>query len=155
VACLGDVTDAARVRQIFAEYDPQVAVHAAAHKHVPMMVEHPGEAVKNNVGGTQVVADVAAEHRVERFVLVSTDKAVNPMSVMWATKRITERYIQHVAATTGLNFVAVRFGNVLGSTGSVIPIFKQQVEAGAPVTVTHPDMVRCLMTIPEASGLVL
>jgi FlaA1/EpsC-like NDP-sugar epimerase len=155
VAAIGDVTDQDRVERIFKQHNPQVVVHAAAHKHVPMMEDHPGEAVKNNVGGTKVVADVAAARRVERFVLVSTDKAVNPTSVMGATKRITERYVQHVAATTGLNFVAVRFGNVLGSTGSVVPIFQQQVEAGGPVTVTHPEMVRYFMTIPEASGLVL
>jgi FlaA1/EpsC-like NDP-sugar epimerase len=155
VAAIGDVTDRARVERIFTEHDPQVVVHAAAHKHVPMMEEHPGEAVKNNVGGTKIVADVAAAHRVERFVLVSTDKAVNPTSVMGATKRIAERYVQHVAARTGLNFVAVRFGNVLGSAGSVVPIFHQQVKAGGPVMVTHPEMVRYFMTIPEASGLVL
>ena len=154
-ACIADVTDRARMRALFEQHHPEVVAHAAAHKHVPMMEEHPGEAVKNNVGGTRIVVDLAAEYRVHRFVLVSTDKAVNPTSVMGATKRITERYVQHVAATTGLNFVAVRFGNVLGSAGSVVPVFEQQVREGGPVTVTHPDMVRYFMTIPEASGLVL
>ena len=152
---IGDVCDRARMRLLFQQHRPDVVIHAAAHKHVPLMEEAPGEAVKNNVGGTRVVADVAAEAGVGHFVLVSTDKAVNPTSVMGATKRLTERYVQHLANRTGLRFVSVRFGNVLGSAGSVVPIFQQQVRDGGPVTVTHPDMVRYFMTIPEAAGLVL
>lgn len=154
-ACIADVTDRARVEQVFDRHEPAVVIHAAAHKHVPMMEHHPGEAVKNNVGGTRILADVAAQHEVGHFVLVSTDKAVNPTSVMGATKRLTERYVQHVAQRTGLHFVSVRFGNVLGSAGSVVPIFQRQVREGGPLTVTHPDMVRYFMTIPEAAGLVL
>jgi FlaA1/EpsC-like NDP-sugar epimerase len=154
-ASVGDVTDVARMTQVFERHRPSVVIHAAAHKHVPLMEQHPGEAVKNNVGGTKVVADLAAKYDVEHFVLVSTDKAVNPSSVMGATKRLTERYVQHLAARTGQNFVSVRFGNVLGSAGSVVPIFEEQVRNGGPVTVTHPDMVRYFMTIPEAAGLVL
>ena len=119
--CIADVCDEARMRRLFVEHAPQVVFHAAAHKHVPMMEQAPGEAVKNNVGGTQVVADLAAEAGVGHFVLVSTDKAVNPTSVMGATKRLAERYVQHVATKSDLNFVAVRFGNVLGSAGSVVP----------------------------------
>ncbi len=155
VAVIADVCDRARMAQVFMELHPDVVVHAAAHKHVPLMESNPGEAVKNNVGGTRVVADLAAEHVVDRFVLVSTDKAVNPTSIMGATKRLAERYVQHLADSSGLAGVAVRFGNVLGSTGSVVPIFKEQVARGGPVTVTHPQMQRYFMTIPEASQLVL
>jgi FlaA1/EpsC-like NDP-sugar epimerase len=155
VPAIADVCDEHRMRQLFADHRPDVVLHAAAHKHVPIMEDNPGEAIKNNVGGTKIVADLAAEHGTQRFVLVSTDKAVNPTSVMGVTKRLAERYVQHVAASTGRDFVAVRFGNVLASTGSVVPIFRQQVEQGGPVTVTHPDMTRYFMTIPEASQLVL
>lgn len=154
-ALIADVGDRVRMASVFADFHPDVVVHAAAHKHVPMMEDNPGEAIKNNVGGTKVVVDLAATSGVERFVLVSTDKAVNPTSVMGATKRVAELYVQHVAAESGLAAVSVRFGNVLGSTGSVVPIFTDQVAAGGPVTVTHPDMKRYFMTIPEASQLVL
>lgn len=152
---IADVCDKRRMRQVYEVLRPDVVVHAAAHKHVPMMEMNPGEAVKNNVDGTRTVLDLAIEHGVDRFVMVSTDKAVNPSSIMGATKRLAERYVQHVARTTGFHAISVRFGNVLGSTGSVVPIFQQQVADGGPVTVTHPDMQRYFMTIPEASQLIL
>jgi len=155
VPAIVDVCDAPRVAALVGELQPAVVFHAAAHKHVPMMETNPGEAVKNNVFGTKVVADACARLGVERFVLVSTDKAVNPSSVMGATKRVAERYVHHLANTTGRVFVSVRFGNVLGSTGSVVPVFEEQIAAGGPVTVTHPDMTRYFMTIPEASQLVI
>jgi FlaA1/EpsC-like NDP-sugar epimerase len=155
VPAIGDVCDARRVEALIAHERPTLVFHAAAHKHVPMMEANPGEAVKNNVFGTKVVADACAQLGVDRFVLVSTDKAVNPSSVMGATKRVAERYVHHLAQTTGRVFVSVRFGNVLGSAGSVVPVFEQQIADGGPVTVTHPDMTRYFMTIPEASQLVI
>ena len=152
---IADVTDADRMSHVFSSTRPAIVFHAAAHKHVPMMEWNPGEAVKNNVGGTKLMAHLSDAHEVERFVLVSTDKAVNPTSVMGATKRIAEIYLQAFSQRSQTRFVTVRFGNVLGSAGSVIPIFRQQIAAGGPVLVTHPEMRRYFMTIPEASQLVL
>lgn len=154
---VGDVTDADRMREVFARFKPDFVLHAAAHKHVPMMESQPAEALKNNVLGTAVVARLAAEHGAARFVLISSDKAVNPTNVMGATKRLAERVVRKMQAEAGgrTAFLAVRFGNVLGSSGSVIPIFRRQIAAGGPVTVTHPDVKRYFMTIPEAVGLVL
>ncbi|MDF1563923.1 MAG: nucleoside-diphosphate sugar epimerase/dehydratase [Deltaproteobacteria bacterium] len=155
VPIIADVIDAARMKRVFEEHSPGLVFHAAAHKHVPMMEWNPGEAVKNNLGGTRCVADLADAYGVGTFVLVSTDKAVNPTSVMGATKRAAELYVQCLARRSSTHFVAVRFGNVLGSAGSVIPIFKEQIAAGGPVTVTHPEMMRYFMTIPEACQLIL
>jgi FlaA1/EpsC-like NDP-sugar epimerase len=154
---VGDVTDVARMTAVFTAYRPSLVLHAAAHKHVPMMEAQPGEALKNNVEGTWVVAHLAAEHGAEKFVLISSDKAVNPTNVMGASKRLAELMLRSLQARPGVrtSFMAVRFGNVLGSSGSVIPIFRRQISAGGPVTVTHPDVRRYFMTIPEAVGLVL
>lgn len=155
VPLICDITDRARVETVFAEYKPQVVIHAAAHKHVPLMELNPSEAIKNNVLGTQIVADAADRHRAMRFVMISTDKAVNPTSIMGSSKRVAEMYVQDLAQTSSTQFITVRFGNVLGSEGSVVPIFQRQIAEGGPVTVTHPDMKRYFMTIPEASQLVL
>ena len=155
VPALADVADRDRMDALLIEHRPSVVLHAAAHKHVPMMEDNPGEAVKNNVLGTRTMVDLARDRGVVHFVNISTDKAVNPTSVMGATKRLAERYVQHVADQTGRPYVSVRFGNVLGSAGSVLPIFEEQIAAGGPVTVTHPEMRRYFMTIPEASQLVL
>ncbi len=152
---LADVADAGAVRNVFMTYRPRVVLHAAAHKHVPIVEENVCEAVRNNVIGTKVVALAAAAAGVAKFVLLSTDKAVNPTSVMGATKRMAELICQSFAGGSATEFVSVRFGNVLGSRGSVIPIFKNQVQSGGPVTITHRDMVRYFMTIPEAVSLVL
>lgn len=155
VTVIADVQDRARLMDVFQCYKPQVVFHAAAHKHVPLMERNPSEAIKNNVFGTRNVADCADKYGAERFVMISSDKAVNPTSVMGATKRIAEMYVQSLNVTSTTKFTAVRFGNVLGSRGSVIPAFKQQIAAGGPVTVTHPEMVRYFMTIPEAVQLVI
>ena len=155
VPIIGDVRDRERMRLIFERYRPYAVFHAAAHKHVPLMEENMAEAVTNNVLGTKNIAELSAEFGVEHLVLISTDKAVRPTNVMGATKRVAEQIVQEIAETHGRNFVAVRFGNVLGSRGSVVPTLLRQIEAGGPVTVTHPEMRRYFMTIPEAVQLVL
>jgi len=152
---IGSVREKARLKEVFDLYQPEVVFHAAAHKHVPLMEVAPAEAVKNNVFGTLNVLEAADAHGVERFVLLSTDKAVNPTNVMGATKRVTEMLMQDFARKTQMKCMAVRFGNVLGSHGSVIPLFERQIRVGGPVTVTHPDIIRYFMTIPEAAQLVL
>lgn len=154
-AVICDITDETRVEGIFRHYKPDVVIHAAAHKHVPLMELNPGEAIKNNVVGTKTVADVADNNATTNFVMISTDKAVNPTSIMGSSKRIAELYIQDLNKTSNTHFVTVRFGNVLDSEGSVVPIFRKQIARGGPVTVTHPEMKRYFMTIPEASQLVL
>ncbi|GIN92566.1 hypothetical protein J22TS1_36170 [Siminovitchia terrae] len=152
---IADLKDAKKMRSVMGTYRPDVVYHAAAHKHVPLMERNPEEAVKNNIIGTKNVAEAASWSGVGIFVMISTDKAVNPTSVMGATKRLAEMVVQHMDQKSETKFVAVRFGNVLGSRGSVVPIFKKQIEKGGPVTVTHPEMVRYFMTIPEASRLVI
>lgn len=152
---IASVRDKERICKIFDEVKPAVVFHAAAHKHVPFMEENPSEAIKNNIFGTLNVAQCAHEHKVKRFILISTDKAVNPTNIMGATKRIAELIIQSINKESNTEFAAVRFGNVLGSNGSVIPLFKEQIKAGGPVTITHPDITRYFMTIPEASRLVI
>jgi len=154
-AIVCNITDRIRVDEIFENYKPQVVIHAAAHKHVPLMELNAGEAIKNNIVGTQVVADAADNYGTTNFVMISTDKAVNPTSIMGSSKRIAEMYVQDLSTTSNTHFVTVRFGNVLDSEGSVVPIFKKQIAQGGPVTVTHPEMKRYFMTIPEASQLIL
>jgi polysaccharide biosynthesis protein capD len=156
VPIIADVQNRARMFEIMEMYKPYAVYHAAAHKHVPLMEDNPEEAVRNNILGTKNTAEAAKNAEVKKFVMISTDKAVNPPNVMGASKRIAEMIIQSLNDETHrTNFVAVRFGNVLGSRGSVIPLFKSQIEEGGPVTVTHPEMTRYFMTIPEASRLVL
>ena len=152
---IGSVRDKERLEYVFYKYRPDVVFHAAAHKHVPLMEENPGEAVKNNVYGTLNVATFSDKFNVKSFVLISTDKAVNPTNVMGATKRVAEMIVQCMSQKSKTKFTAVRFGNVLGSNGSVVPLFKTQISRGGPVTVTHPDVTRYFMTIPEAAQLVL
>ena len=157
VPVVADILDAARMRAVFTRFRPDAIFHAAAHKHVPMMEQQPAEAVKNNTLGTKLIAELAQEFGTGQFLLISTDKAINPTSVMGASKRMAEIFLQalHAQKPGGTRFVAVRFGNVLGSSGSVIPTFNRQIEAGGPVKVTHPEVTRYFMTIPEAVGLVL
>ncbi len=155
VTLIGSIRNVSRLESVFAQYKPDIVYHAAAHKHVPLMEVSPDEAVKNNVVGTWNVARMADKYEVKKFVMISTDKAVNPTNVMGATKRICEMIVQTYNEISKTDFVAVRFGNVLGSNGSVIPLFKRQIEAGGPVTVTDPNIIRYFMTIPEAVSLVL
>ena len=152
---IGSVRNTARVDYVMDQYRPELVFHAAAHKHVPLMEDSPNEAIKNNVFGTYKMAQASAKYGVKRFVLISTDKAVNPTNIMGASKRLCEMVVQMMNRETDTEFVAVRFGNVLGSNGSVIPLFQKQIEEGGPVTVTHPDIIRYFMTIPEAVSLVL
>lgn len=155
VVLIGSVRNTHRIESIFEQYHPDIVYHAAAHKHVPLMEDSPNEAIKNNVFGTYKTARAADKYGAKRFVLISTDKAVNPTNIMGASKRMCEMVIQMMNARSKTDFVAVRFGNVLGSNGSVIPLFKRQIEQGGPVTVTHPDIIRYFMTVPEAVSLVL
>src|SRR5258708_7273332 len=157
VPLAANVQDEARMEHIFRRYEPETVFHAAAHKHVPLMETQPGEAIKNNALGTLRLAETCLRHQTDRFVLISSDKAINPTSVMGATHRLPAMCVQslHAGNPAGTRFMAVRFGNVLGSSGSVVPIFNKQIAAGGPIKVTHPDVVRYFMTIPEAVGLVL
>jgi FlaA1/EpsC-like NDP-sugar epimerase len=152
---VADIGDETRIDQILRAYQPELILHAAAHKHVPMMEWNPAEAIKNNVFGTRALARLADQHGVKEFVAISTDKAVNPTSVMGCSKLLAERYVQALSAHSDTKFVVVRFGNVLASNGSVVPIFQEQIRRGGPITITHPDIERFFMTIPEASQLVL
>ena len=154
---IASVRDYDKIKTLFEKFRPELVFHAAAHKHVPLMEDSPTEAIKNNIFGTYNVAKLAEKYNVEKFVLVSTDKAVNPTNVMGATKRCCEMIIEYMKQKSSGNteYVAVRFGNVLGSNGSVVPLFEEQIKNGGPVTVTHPDIIRYFMTIPEATSLIL
>ena len=152
---IGDVSDPVRVEEVFKQFNPEIIYHAAAYKHVPMMENNPAEAIKTNVFGTKTIADLAIKYKAGKFVMVSTDKAVNPTNVMGASKRIAEVYTQSLDGRSSTAFITTRFGNVLGSNGSVIPRFRKQIEDGGPITVTHPQITRFFMTIPEACQLVL
>lgn len=154
---IGDVTNRAQMEKVFSEYRPEIVFHAAAYKHVPLMESHPHEAFRVNVGGTKIISDLAIKYNVEKFVYISTDKAVNPANIMGATKKLCELviYLQSKRNDSSTKFITTRFGNVLGSNGSVIPVFRKQIESGGPVTVTDPDVKRFFMTIPEACELVL
>jgi FlaA1/EpsC-like NDP-sugar epimerase len=155
VPCIADVTCEARMRQVFEDHRPEVVFHAAAHKHVPLMEANPGEAIRNNIGGTRIVADLADEYDSMALVMISTDKAVNPTSIMGVSKHLAERYVDALSQESSTRFVVTRFGNVLGSAGSVVPIFQEQIRRGGPITVTDERMTRFFMSIPEASQLVL
>ncbi|MBA7545539.1 UDP-N-acetyl-alpha-D-glucosamine C6 dehydratase [subsurface metagenome] len=152
---IGDITHITKLNAIFKTYKPQIVYHVAAYKHVPMMENHPTEAIRTNVLGTKVLADLSIKHHVQKFVMISTDKAVNPTNIMGASKRLAEIYTQSLNKTSPTNFITTRFGNVLGSQGSVIPRFRKQIEKGGPITLTHPEVTRYFMTIPEAVQLVL
>ena len=155
IPAVGDILDVARMQALFRDYQPAIVYHAAAHKHVGLMEDNPGQAVQNNIQGTRNIADLADRFGVAKFVLVSTDKAVNPTSVMGCTKQMAERYVMSLGSQSATRYIAVRFGNVLGSAGSVVPIFKEQISKGGPITITDQEMTRYFMTIPEASQLVI
>ena len=152
---VGDITRKERLTNIFKSFRPEIIFHAAAYKHVPLMENNPTESIRTNLSGTKIIADLAAKHNIQKFILVSTDKAVNPTNVMGASKRSAEMYCQALNQEHKTKFIITRFGNVLGSNGSVIPLFKKQINSGGPVTVTHPDVTRFFMTIKEACQLVL